>query len=183
MPRRKTSLKRTRADKKRHLRNLRVKHSLKKALKKFQALLSVKNITEAKTYLAKVFSELDKAAKKNIIHSNKAARIKSIFAKKISQKKALKTLRKNLDRINALSNHIKEASSHKYFLIQAELAKIKNLSFSEVMEAYNVSIDSAKKNGYLLINLLNFKNRSMVHVNRIIVLLLFIWNLSILSLL
>ena len=47
MPRRKTSLKRKRADKKRHLRNLKIKKELKKALKKFQALVSTKNIPSA----------------------------------------------------------------------------------------------------------------------------------------
>jgi len=85
MPRRRTSLKRNRADKKRRLRNLRVKTSLKKALKKFQALLSAKNINEAKTYLAKVFSQLDKAAKKKIIHPNTANRKKSRLARRLGK--------------------------------------------------------------------------------------------------
>ncbi len=77
MPRRKSSLKRTRADKKRHLRNLKIKRQLKATLKKFQALVSAKNITEAKTLLKKVFSQLDKAAKKRIIHPQTANRKKS----------------------------------------------------------------------------------------------------------
>jgi len=85
MPRRKTSLKRQRADKKRHLRNLKVKHGLKKALKKFQSLLSAKNVTEAKAYLGKVFSQLDKAAKKRIIHPNTAQRKKSRLAKRLNR--------------------------------------------------------------------------------------------------
>ena len=77
MPRRKSSIKRTRADKKRHLRNLKIKRQLKATLKKFQALVSAKNITEAKTLLKKVFSQLDKAAKKRIIHPRTANRKKS----------------------------------------------------------------------------------------------------------
>ena len=85
MPRRKTSLKRKRADKKRHLRNLKVKQGLKKALKKFQALLSAKNFLEAKAYLGKVFSQLDKAAKKRIIHPNTATRKKSRLARRLSK--------------------------------------------------------------------------------------------------
>lgn len=85
MPRRKTSLKRRRADKKRRLRNLKVKQQLKKALKKFQALLSAKNINEAKAYLAKVFSQLDKAAKKRIIHPNTATRKKSRLSRRLSK--------------------------------------------------------------------------------------------------
>ena len=85
MPRRKTSLKKNRADKKRRLRNLKVKQQLKKALKKFQALLSAKNVTEAKAYLGKVFSQLDKAAKKKIIHPKTADRKKSRLTKKLTK--------------------------------------------------------------------------------------------------
>ncbi len=83
MPRRKTSLKKKRADKKKHLRNLKIKQQLKKTIKQFQGLLSAKNIAEAKTLLAKVFSQLDKAAKKRIIHPRTASRRKSRLAKKI----------------------------------------------------------------------------------------------------
>jgi len=85
MPRRRTSLKRNRADKKRHLRNLKIKQPLKKTLKKFQALLKAKNINEAKVLLAKVFSQLDKAAKKRIIHPRTADRKKSRLAKSLAK--------------------------------------------------------------------------------------------------
>ena len=85
MPRRKTSLKRNRADKKRHLRNLKIKQELKKTVKKFQALLAAKNINEAKTALGKVFSQLDKAAKKRIIHPRTASRRKSRLMKRLSR--------------------------------------------------------------------------------------------------
>lgn len=85
MPRRRTSLKRKRADKKKHLRNLRVKQQLKKTLKKLQALLSAKNIDEAKTVLVKAFSQLDKAAKKRIIHPNAASRKKSRLMKRLAK--------------------------------------------------------------------------------------------------
>jgi len=84
MPRRKSSVKRSRADKKRRLRNLKVKRDLKNTLKKFQAFLSAKNIEEAKAHLAKVFSKLDKAAKKRIIHKNLSRRKKSRLMKKLS---------------------------------------------------------------------------------------------------
>lgn len=80
MPRRRTSIKKTRQDKKKHLRNLKVKQQLKKTFKKFQALLSAKNIEAAKTLLKEIYKQLDKAAKKRIIHSNTAARKKSRFA-------------------------------------------------------------------------------------------------------
>lgn len=85
MPRRKTSIKRKRADKKRHLHNLKIKQQLKKALKKFQSLISAKNVTEAKAHLIKLFSQLDKAAKKKIIHPNTARRRKSRLAKRLAK--------------------------------------------------------------------------------------------------
>jgi small subunit ribosomal protein S20 len=83
MPRRKSSLKRKRADKKRHLRNLKAKQVLKKTIKKFRALLSSKNINEAKVLLVKVYSLLDKAAKKRMIHPKTADRKKSRLAKRL----------------------------------------------------------------------------------------------------
>lgn len=85
MPRRRTSLKRKRQDKKRHLRNLKIKQQLKKTLKKFQTLLLAKNINEAKESLRRVFSQLDKAAKKRIIHPKTASRKKSRLAKRLGK--------------------------------------------------------------------------------------------------
>lgn len=85
MPRRKTSLKRNRADRKRHDRNLKVKQQLKKTIKKFQALLSSKNIDEARTLIGKVFAQLDKAAKKRIIHPQTANRKKSRLMKRLAK--------------------------------------------------------------------------------------------------
>ena len=94
MTHRRTSLKTLRQDKKRHLRNLRIKRDLKKAIKKFQAYLSEKNIAEAKAFFPKVSSKLDKAAKKGMIKKNNVARKKSCLSRallKITQpdKKAL----------------------------------------------------------------------------------------------
>lgn len=83
MPRRKNAVKRLRQDKKRHSRNLKIKQVLKRTLKKFQTLISAKNINEAKTLLVKVYSMLDKAAKKRIIHPNLAKRKKSRLAKRL----------------------------------------------------------------------------------------------------
>ena len=85
MPRRRTSIKKTRADKKKHDRNLTVKQQLKKSIKKFLSLLSAKNVTEAKQLLIKVFSQLDKAAKKCVIHKATASRRKSRLAKRLSK--------------------------------------------------------------------------------------------------
>ena len=85
MPRRKTSLKKQRADKKKHLRNLRIKQNLKKTIKKFQVLLSTKNINEAKKLIGEVFSQLDKAAKKRILHPKTASRKKSRLTKQLTK--------------------------------------------------------------------------------------------------
>lgn len=77
MPRRRSAVKRLRVDKKRHLKNIKIKQQIKKTLKKFQALLSAKNVDEAKSLLRKVYSLLDKAAKKSVIHPNTVNRKKS----------------------------------------------------------------------------------------------------------
>ena len=86
MQSRKTSVKKTRSDKKKHLRNLRVKQQLKKTLKQIQAFLSAKNVNEASALLKKAFSQLDKAAKKNIIHPKTANRKKSRLMKRLNRK-------------------------------------------------------------------------------------------------
>jgi len=85
MPRRRTSLKSNRVNKRKHTRNLKVKGQLKKTIKKFQELLTGKNISEAKTFISKVFSQLDKAAKKNIIHPATANRRKSRLARRLGK--------------------------------------------------------------------------------------------------
>lgn len=85
MPRRRTSLKRKRADKKRHLRNLKTKQQLKKTIKKFLVLLAAKNTDEASALLGKVFSQLDKAAKKRILHPRTADRRKSRLMRRLAK--------------------------------------------------------------------------------------------------
>jgi len=72
-------------NKKKHTRNLKVKGQLKKAIKEFQELLINKNAGEAKTFIAKVFSQLDKAAKKNIIHPATANRRKSRLMRRLNK--------------------------------------------------------------------------------------------------
>jgi len=85
MPKRRAAVKSLRVDKKRHQRNLVIKREIKKALKKFQELFTSKNFAEAKTNLSKIYSLLDKAAKKNIMHPNTASRKKARLARKISK--------------------------------------------------------------------------------------------------
>jgi small subunit ribosomal protein S20 len=85
MPRRRTSLKSNRVNKRKHTRNLKVKGQLKKTIKQFQELLTKGNSTEAQAFISKVFSQLDKAAKKNIIHPATANRRKSRLMLRLSK--------------------------------------------------------------------------------------------------
>jgi len=83
--RRRSSVKRLRVDKRKKFHNLKIKNQLKKTLKKFQTLLSAKKIDEAKGFLKEVSKQLDKAAKKNIIHRNTASRRKSRLARRLTK--------------------------------------------------------------------------------------------------
>lgn len=79
MPIIKSAIKKLRKDKKRTVENKRKKDELKRALKKARRLHTSASIVAA-------VRSLDKAAKNNLIHRNKAARLKSKLAK-ISSKK------------------------------------------------------------------------------------------------
>jgi len=83
MPKRRSAVKRQRADKKRRLKNLKIKQHLKRTIKKFLALVSAKNINEAKVLAKTIYSLLDKAAKKRVIHPNAANRKKSRLIKRL----------------------------------------------------------------------------------------------------
>ncbi len=85
MPRRKSSIKRQRGDRIKHRHNLKIKQDLKRTIKKFQSLISGKKLDEAKAFLSKVYSKLDKAAKKGIIHRNTASRKKARLTRKAAK--------------------------------------------------------------------------------------------------
>ncbi len=80
MPIIKSAKKRVRVTQKAATRNSKTKRSLKSAVKAFHASLTG-NGAKAGEKLSKAQSEIDKAAKKNVIHKNKAARKKSQLAK------------------------------------------------------------------------------------------------------
>jgi len=85
MPQRRNAIKRLRQDKKRHLRNLKLKADLKKTVKKLRSLLAEKNIEEAKKFFKDLTAKLDKAIFKKIIHKNTASRLKSRLGKKLNK--------------------------------------------------------------------------------------------------
>lgn len=74
MPVLKHAKKKLRQDKKRALKNKTLRESYKRAIKTAKAQPNDKNISAA-------FSQIDKAAKHNILHENKAARLKAALAK------------------------------------------------------------------------------------------------------
>ena len=70
----KSALKRVRQDAKKRLTNRYYKKSARTSIKNLREMTDKK---EAETFLPKVISMIDKLAKKNTIHKNKAANLKS----------------------------------------------------------------------------------------------------------
>ena len=80
MPIIKSAKKRVSVAKKAAVRNSKTKRSLKAAVKSFHAAVTGKS-KDAGVALSKAQSEIDKAAKKNVMHKNKAARKKAQLAR------------------------------------------------------------------------------------------------------
>jgi small subunit ribosomal protein S20 len=78
MPITSSARKALRRDKRREKQNLRVKKSFRSAIKAFEKKPTKKNLETA-------YSEIDKAAKKNVIHKNKASRLKSKLTKRLKK--------------------------------------------------------------------------------------------------
>ena len=76
-----SSKKRIRQDAKKRLQNRYYKKSARTAIAK---LREMEDHAEAKKFLPRVISMIDKLAKKNIIHDNKAANLKSGLAKHVA---------------------------------------------------------------------------------------------------
>jgi len=83
LPQRRSAIKELRKNKKNKLHNLDIKTDLKKTVKKFKASVSEKNKKEAELQLKSVYKKIDKAAKRNVLHKNTAARRKSTFSKEL----------------------------------------------------------------------------------------------------
>ena len=81
MPVTKSAAKRVRQNLKRHKRNLRVKNNMKRDIKALLAAIAQNDAKAKAENLKKAQSSIDKAAKANIIHKNKAAREKSKLVK------------------------------------------------------------------------------------------------------
>ena len=81
MPQRDSARKELRKTHSRRLHNLDIKTDLRKTIKKFLLSVATKNSQEAGTNLKTVYKKLDKAAKRNIMHRNTAARRKSRYSR------------------------------------------------------------------------------------------------------
>jgi len=79
MPVIKSAKKKLRADRKRESANKKIEVLVRLSIKKAQRKPTPKSIQEA-------FSIIDKSVKKNIIHKNKAARLKSKLSKLLNKK-------------------------------------------------------------------------------------------------
>lgn len=82
MPIIKSAKKRVRVAKKAAVRNSKTKRSLKSALKAFHRTVTGSDKKKTASAQSSAQSAIDKAAKKNVIHKNKAARQKSQLAAK-----------------------------------------------------------------------------------------------------
>jgi small subunit ribosomal protein S20 len=85
MPNIKSAIKAARQNIKRRKINLNALAKIKKAEKAVRKAATAANLDDAKKALQQAYAALDKAAKKNIIHPNNAARNKSRLSKLISK--------------------------------------------------------------------------------------------------
>ena len=65
-------------------RNLVFKNAMKKIIREYRKLINDGKIEEAKSLLPKVYSAIDRCARRNIIHKNTAARKKARLAIKVA---------------------------------------------------------------------------------------------------
>ena len=78
----KSAKKRVRQDAVKRIRNRYYKKTTRTAIQKLRGM---EDATEAKKFLPKVVSMIDRLAKKNIWHSNKAANLKSSLTLKVNK--------------------------------------------------------------------------------------------------
>ncbi len=83
MPQRRNAIKALRTNRRQQMQNLDIKTDLKKTIKKFKTALESKS-QEAQSVLKLLHKKIDKAAKKNVLHKNTAARRKSVFSRQLA---------------------------------------------------------------------------------------------------
>ncbi|MCG3176276.1 MAG: 30S ribosomal protein S20 [Candidatus Omnitrophica bacterium] len=88
MAHRRASIKKIRVDRRRYQVNLRTKSELKTVLRKLTEAFSTKDAAKVKAVAQLVYSKLDKAVKKGILHDNTASRRKSRIQLRLNKLKA-----------------------------------------------------------------------------------------------
>ena len=85
MPNIKSAAKRVKVSATKKLQNQMIRSQMQTAVKKFNAAISEGNVELAKTLLPVASSQIDEAAKKNVIHKNAANRKKARLAKRLAK--------------------------------------------------------------------------------------------------
>lgn len=85
-----SALKQMRQSRKNRARNRKNVSQLKTQVKKLRAAISAGNVSEARKLLPVTVGEIDRAAKKGVVHDNAAARYKSRLSRKVSALAAAK---------------------------------------------------------------------------------------------
>lgn len=80
-----SAIKRIRQNRVRRQRNRSVRSGMRTEMKKFRNLVEEKKLDEAREFLPRLYSVIDKSARKGVIHTNTAARYKSRLARKLTQ--------------------------------------------------------------------------------------------------
>lgn len=80
-----SALKEARKAKKRTERNSAIKSKIRNSVKKVEAALKNNDVELAKEHLKVLFSEWDKAAKRNVVHHKAASNQKARLSKKVSK--------------------------------------------------------------------------------------------------
>ncbi len=81
----KSAIKAIRVAKRRHVINTRTKRALKSAQKAVKKAVASADKKNSKELLDKAYQDIDKAAKKNVIHKNAASRYKSKIARAVNK--------------------------------------------------------------------------------------------------
>lgn len=85
IPSKPSAAKRLRQSEVRRFRNLRRKKQMRQLIKQFNFHVEAGQADQAQALMPELMKAVDKAAQRNAIHSNKAARIKSRLAKRVIQ--------------------------------------------------------------------------------------------------
>ncbi|OEH93683.1 30S ribosomal protein S20 [Bacillus solimangrovi] len=81
MPNIKSAIKRVKTNNDRRARNIAIKSDMRSSIKQFEKLAESKDVENAQAALQTAVTKLDKAARKGLVHRNKADRQKSRLTK------------------------------------------------------------------------------------------------------